>query len=180
MDKKQKVFGRFICMMDLAYCQFHVWKTLQNKAFNGVFSNYNYFWKQVSDALLNSSTVGLTKLVEKQSKLDQEVISIFFLLEFGIENAAVVIEKLRKLRNKIIMHNDVKTILEADNFFKELSLNYGDIEDLFDEIIKVLDRIKQNFSNSTDFSNRYSEMKVKCEKDTINLIDKLTPGIELD
>ena len=49
-----------------------------------------------------------------------------------------------------------------------------------DEIIKVLDRIKQNFSNSTDFSNRYSEMKVKCEKDTINLIDKLTPGIELD
>lgn len=180
MIKEQKIFDEFIKNLDLAFMQFYVWKSLRNQAFNTVYSKDRLFWVSIEDSLLNSFSVGLAKLVEKKGRPDRDVLSIFYLIEKSeFKNSDETIEKMQKLRNKFLVHNDIATCLNVETFLSDLGLKFKDMEKLFNEIIDVLEKIKHKFGDSTDLRNRYKEIEKGCAKDTISIMDQLIPGIEL-
>lgn len=173
MTEGQKMFHAFIKNFDIAYCQYYVWKTLQNTEFIKTYKKNEYFWAHVMDALLFAYSAGLAKLTEKQNKWDDKVVSIFYLLEYELENSNDIIKKLKKLRNKVLFHHDLKTALNAKKFLSKLNLKYIDIENLFSELVKIIDKIAPNFSTSPNFQGRYEKMKKNCEKDTFDFVNQL-------
>jgi len=172
--EKIKTFNEFKIKFETAYCQYCMWKALQDKKFEEMKKENRYFWAYITDALLFAYSAGLAKLTEKQNKRDNEVLSIFYLLEYKLEDSNDTIEKLRKLRNKVLMHHDLKTALNIKKFVSKLGLRYLDIENLFNKLIKIMSEIAPDFDTNLNYPGRCEEMKKKCEKDLFNFIESKT------
>jgi len=58
-------------------------------------------------------------------------------------------------------------------------LKFGEIEELLDSLILVLDEVKVKFGNRTNFNQYYDEIRKKCERDVQGVIGKLVQEIKL-
>lgn len=78
------------------------------------------------------------------------------------------IERLRKRRNKVYVHNDSKFFCDFEKINKELPLFFADKETLIDFGIKSCDRLRDLFNTPYLI---YTHMTVGDEKDFSNVID---------
>ena len=167
--KRQKTFSIFLEDLNFAFSQFVIWKDLQNAEYNPIFEKNKYVWTTLIRSLFLGFSAKLAKLTEnfteKQNPRYGEVISIFYLLELVLEEYKETLEKIKRLRNKILMHNDLETLTNLNSFTKELDLKYGDIEDVFQKLISVLDQVKSNFNDSTDCKKYFSDLETSCRDD---------------
>jgi len=136
-QEKQKIFTIFLKKLDLAYSAFLIWRELQNPKYDKIFSKNKYFWLTAMASLFATSSVELAKLVERKNPKYDEAISIFYLLEIELYDYEETLKKIKKLRNKVLMHTSSKAFLNLDKFMKELNLKYGEIEELFNKLIEI-------------------------------------------
>lgn len=167
-------FSIFIKKLDFAFRQFVIWKNLQNERYNLIFKQNEYLWTTLMRSLLIGFSIELAKLTEKQNSRHEEVISIFYLLELEIEDHRETLEKIKKLRNKVLMHNDLKTLISLDVFMSELDLKYGDIENIFKKLIYILDQKKAVFHNATDCEKYFSDLETFCVDDLNKFMNSLS------
>lgn len=174
MEKnKQKEFKIFLKKIEFAYSNFCIWRALQNKKYNLVYDVNKYFWNNVIVSLNNSSITELSKLLEKPNNFcDNENLTIFYLLGEMVEFDITILNKLKKLRNKILGHNDKKTLLDGERFMKELNLTDNDVNCLFQKIIGVLDGIKDKFNNTIDCKRHFEIIKQSCEDEVKNFMSE--------
>lgn len=170
-NNKQKEFKVFLKKVEFAYSNYCIWRALQNKKYNSVYNANKYFWNNVIVSLNNSSIAELSKLLEKPNNFDdKENLTIFYLLGEMVEFSSVILNKLKKLRNKILGHNDKKTMLDGERFMKELNLTYDDVDCLFQKTIEILDDIKYKFNNRTDCKKHFEIIKQSCEDEVENFM----------
>lgn len=175
---KEKKFNIFLQKLVSAYKQFCIWRALQKEEYNRSFAQHPAFWSVVLDTLYLAFPAELAKLTERSDSRYPETISIYSLLtEFKLSSHEATIRKMKKLRDKILMHNDLKTLLDIKKFMNELSLTYGDIENLFSVLIELLDELKIHFQprNITHYKVSYfPEIQKLCEVDVNRLIEVLS------
>src|SRR3989344_7924704 len=104
--KQQKIFSIFLKNLDFAFSQFVLFKNLKNEQYNEVFRKNNYVWTTLVRSLFLGFSAELAKLTEKQNPKYGDVISVFQLLESELDGCNETLGKIKKLRNKVLMHND--------------------------------------------------------------------------
>lgn len=172
LDKK-KAFSLFIANTDLAYRQFCVWRKLQNKQYNPVYKRNGIFWDAVMKSLFMDSLSFLAKSFEKRNDKFDDVLSIYWLCGLEFSDCDKIVMKLKKLRNKLLMHSDFETAKNLEKFLKEISLKYEDIEQLFEKLKEVLEKTKKDFQNSTDFEQYFQELEKNAGKDVLGIMKLL-------
>lgn len=139
MRKKDKDLDILIDKVLLGYKQFCL-NTILHKE---VKTEHYHKFKDVWDRILVSLEIGfwleLAKIFEKPNKNFDETLSIYYLPNISFRGYKRKIEKIRKLRNKAISHNDLKTLRNFEKFLAKLGLKRKDAEQLFEKTIEVLD-----------------------------------------
>lgn len=142
MDR-EKLIQVFYNNLLLSYNNFLLWKNLQKIEYRIQIDKNIIFWNNVTKSLFLTSLSGLAKLYERNDKND-EVVSIYALFEHELSDLDIAIKKIRKLRNKILMHNDYKTAINIVSFMNDLNITYEEIEKMFERLINELTRFAPN------------------------------------
>jgi len=172
MDNK-KTFLEFVRALAFTYGQFCVWDEFNNrKTFP-----YNFwetsFSRVVYFSVVNDCLSNLAKLTEKQNaREDRKVLSIFHLIEIGLlSDYLKTIEKLSKIRNKILAHKDLKIASATNKFLDEIGLTRKELDDLFMKIISFLDEEKTKYNIKVDYKEYFHGLE-RGYKDEIQSINK--------
>lgn len=174
-NDKKKVFTIFRMKLDHAYAQFCVWRTLNNQKYNLTFNMNKYYWTAVLDGLNNSFMSELAKLLEKPDNRFGDTISIFYLLKSKFGEYDELLEKIKRIRNKLLMHNDLIANKDIKVFTSDLGLKYSDIELLFNRLIELLDEVKQDFDahDITSYIDYFGEVEKKSVYGTEKLMSEV-------
>ena len=167
---ERKVINLFIANTDLAYRQFCVWRKLQDERYNPIYKKNGIFWDAVLKGLLVNTLSFLAKSFEKKNDRFDDVLSIYYLCDLKLADCDETVGKLKKLRNKVLMHNDIKKAMDLEKFFKEVGLKYEDIEYLFGKLRNVFDDYPQNI---TDFKSFFQQIRKNSEKDVFEIMELL-------
>jgi len=139
MRKKDKDLDILMGKVLLGYKQFHLNKILHEKVKTRYYHKFEEVWNRILVSLEIGFWSELTKIFEKPSKNFDRTLSIYDLPNISFKGYKRKIEKIRKLRNKIISHNDLKTLRNLQRFLAKLGLKRDDAEQLFEKTIEVLD-----------------------------------------
>jgi len=187
MDKKIDDFEHYIDKIrnDISniYNEFYIWKGLTKKEYYEIYIENEYFWGIVLVSLQLDWLLRIAKLFE-ESKEEQEVISIPFLLKFvvngdkkekinkEIDKQRPVLDNLWKWRCKILAHQDKIVADNLADFYKEYPIKGIEIENLLVSIKDILGLIK---SSALTHSETYSfkTFQEKSERDDEQIIKKL-------
>lgn len=163
MKKKDKDFNILIDKVLLGYKQFRLNTILHEE----VKTKYYHKFKDVWDRILVSLEMGfwleLTKIFEKPNKNFDEILSIYYLPNISFKGYKRKIEKIRKLRNKAISHNDLKTLRNFEKFLAKLGLKRKDAEQLFEKTIEVLDTFRRCYIKSD------KSLRLKFDKEKLHI-----------
>ena len=171
--KQNKDFDEFVGNLLLAYKQFCFSTRFSEKLKNHNFAPLDLFWFTTLLSLRKGYLSELSKLFEKQNGKFEDVLSIYYLLDYEFAEHSSTIEKLKKLRNKFLMHHDLKTIREFDKFMKELDLSPKNIQDLFIKTFEVVERIRVQYSISGELGPLFKGVEEKVEKEIDEILEKL-------
>lgn len=142
------------------YNAFFLYKSMYNSSsiYIDVFNSYKYFWQVVICSLQGYWLLEISKLFFKPKK-DQEVISLYSLLEFvpegekkeeireEINKNLPFVKNLRKWRHKLIAHHDKYVVFNTRDFCLECSISLKKVEELLKSMESILYMIK---SETTD------------------------------
>ena len=126
-----------------------------------IWKKHLFFWNVTLIGLEEAYLLGLSKFFDRPSELDQ-TISIYYFIDSGKKE---LVSKLKKTRNKMLVHDDKKTTLNKGTFLQELGLNKSDIISLFELAIELIDEIKGKFGIVTNIKQYFEHEKEKARKD---------------
>lgn len=163
VKKQHEDFDNFIGNLLFAYKQFCFSTLFSERLKDYKNNNMQLFWFTTLLSLRRGYLGELSKIFERQNGKFEDVLSIYYLLDYEFSEHSDTIEKLRKLRNKFLMHHDLKTSRELDLFMEELNLTPKNIQDLFIKTIEVLERLRIQFGVSGEILTLFKEVEVKIE-----------------
>ena len=172
MTNNKNLFLEFERELSSTYGQFCVWNEFNNR------DTFPYhFWKTsfsrvIYFSVANNCLSNLAKLTEKQNiREDRKVLSIFHLVEVGLfSECSKTIEKIGKIRNKILAHKYLKVALNPNKFLDEMGLTHKELENLFTKIINFLDEEKTKYDIKVHYKEYFNGL-VKGYKDEIQIIN---------
>ncbi|MDD5146078.1 MAG: hypothetical protein PHF44_04530 [Candidatus Pacebacteria bacterium] len=174
-ERKKKIFEEFIQRLETAYREFYTWKALRDalksdENIRFLITTDLQLFNTIIVSLAFSSTFELAKITETKNIIDEEgntSISIFYLMEYNLSDYDIreTVRKLRKFRNKVLGHIDLKTFLDLDNFLRELDLKYEEIEILFEKVVLTANSIRSIFFFQVDLIGYFQSVKISCEED---------------
>jgi hypothetical protein len=169
-----KEFKIYLESINLAFRQFcFLEKILENLSKPPLNEDY-FFWKVVQIGLLRSYLLELSKIFEKQDNQFDPVLSIYYLMDFEFKDYKDTLSKIKKLRNKFLVHTDLKTSLDIEQFIKKISLTPKEIDRLFKKTYEVAEKIIENQGLlKKGISSSYSELKISTSKEFEKLIVRL-------
>ncbi len=168
MDKKQQ-FLLFVKNFDYTYAEFCVWREMNKIIYGEVYNKYLYLWTAILNSLSISFFVGLTKSVENDK--NNSVLSIFYFLDKTYkfdDHEQNILDKIKKFRNKNLMHYDRSVFNNVNNFMKEVDLKYKDIELIFCKIINIIDCIKSQYGNIIDYNKYFKTIENNCKREVFH------------
>ena len=169
--KKDKDFDEFVGNLLFAYKQFCFSTRFSEKIKNR--NSLPLFWFTISLSLRRGYLSELSKLFEKQNGKFDDVLSIYYLLDYEFSDNLETIEKLKKLRNKFLMHHDIKTSRELDEFMKELDLSPKEIQNLFIKTFEVVERLRIQYNISGSTHILFQDVENQVEKEIDQILEKL-------
>jgi hypothetical protein len=138
MDK-QKEFEILVKGLALAHHHFSLNEIIHAEISGKLYEEHQFFWNTIQLGLEQSYLVGLAKFFERPKELD-ETISVYYFFDFGHND---LINKLKKIRNKMVSHHD-KKITEV-SFLEELKMDREDIRKLFKIATEAVEKLKEDF-----------------------------------
>lgn len=167
MVDNKKIFLEFERELAFTYGQFCIWNEFNDRNIFPYSFWETSFSRVIYFSVINNCLSNLAKLTEKQnSKKDNEVLSVFYLIEFGqLSDCSKTIEKISKIRNKTLAHKDLKKSLDYIKFLDEVNLTISELEILFSKLITVLDHEKINYKTSVDYKKYFNELKTDYKKE---------------
>ncbi len=136
---KQKEFQILVKSLALAHHHFSLNEIIHQEVKGGLYQKYKFLWDVIQLGLEQSYLLGLAKFFERPKELD-ETISIYYFYDFGYND---LINKLKKVRNKMISHHD-KKVTEL-SFLKGLKMNKEDVRLLFKLATEAVENLKKDF-----------------------------------
>ena len=156
-----------------AYKQFCIAKEISLAGHNEVFKRNVLLWNTIRLSLTRGYLAELAKIFEKNR--EDNILSIYYLLDFQFKENKHTIDKLRTIRNKFLMHNDIQTRNALDNFMKRLGLKpIDDIEALFKRTVEVLVGLRKEYGLSGDIQTLFREAETGARGDIKNLIERMS------
>lgn len=123
---KRKAFRIFIEDFSEAYQEFCLNKIIHKEVKSEKVGGRNYYkefyllWVRILRGLNKSYLLGLTRLFDKYGLRGMDTtISIYFFLDHKFTNDYEVLEKLKRLRDKMLVHSDFKTMIAWEKFLGE-------------------------------------------------------------
>jgi hypothetical protein len=167
MSKKNKAFTIFINDLSKAYREFCLNRIMHKEVDSKLYHKFKTTWDTILVGLEKSYFLGLARLFDKYKlRGKEENISIYFFLDYSFIKHDKTIRKLEKLRNKMLVHSDLETMLNLENFLKNLNFKQdrSDIESLFNTTIETADLIKRNFGLRQDLKRHFKKEKESVQK----------------
>jgi len=174
MTSHEKNFDYLVGQVTLAYKQFLLFKELRKPSNRKLLNSHGYFFKVILPTLSISFLSNLSKILEAPHGFD-ETVSIFTITKQRFVDQEEIISKIKKLRNKVLAHNDMKTLQDLDKFMRELQLKNENIEDLFIQIIDYLNEQRVHFGLSGEFAyfkDQLPEYAKRSVDDLLKVIPK--------
>lgn len=173
-------FDKLYNMLSNTHLEFYVWKGLQQKEYEDIYGKNKYFWNTVLSSSQNAWLMNIARLYEESRFSHKgQVISIQALLPHcpnkenvkkveEILESRPVIENLKILRNKQLAHNDAEYLLDSKKIHPNLSIKYGDIEDLLEKSKEILHLMHPDGDGFL-----FKPLEESSEEDSKLLIEKL-------
>ncbi|OGY40353.1 MAG: hypothetical protein A2570_03705 [Candidatus Brennerbacteria bacterium RIFOXYD1_FULL_41_16] len=136
---KQKEFEIMVKSLALAHYHFALNEAIHEKVGGKLYTDYKVLWDAIQLGLEQSYLLGLAKFFERPKELD-ETISVYYFFDFGHDE---LLNRLRRIRNKIIVHHDRK--VAQPSFLEELKISRDDIKLLFQLSIETVEKLKTDF-----------------------------------
>jgi len=175
---KNKEFRIFIDRLKFAYRQFLLFNELQNRRNNETWKMNDIFWEAILASISLGHLSELAKMFEKQNPRFDDVFSIHYFTDYDFANHGETIEKLIILGKKYLKHYDVETYKNLEIFFKDLKLTTMDIENLFDKMIDVTEKIRTDYGIDYEIKPNFLRQKEFITNTILNLENTLNKGVE--
>ncbi len=134
-----------------SYSTFYVWKSLQKEEYNEFYKINNGFWSAVIPALQHEWFMGLARVFEDSAySKKNKIISVHSLIqehpnkqraeaaqEFLDKNQKVI-KNISRIRDHRHAHNNAKFLVNPEEFENIFSIQYSEIEHMFDFSGKLL------------------------------------------
>ena len=137
--QKQKEFEILVTGLALAHKHFSLHQIIAQELKNKNHEKDKFLWDVIQLGLEQSYLTGLARFFERPKDLD-ETISIYYFFDFGHNE---IINKLKKIRNKMISHHDKN--LSKSSFLEELRLDNEDVKLLFKIATESVEKLKKDF-----------------------------------
>ncbi|OGZ23847.1 MAG: hypothetical protein A3A08_01670 [Candidatus Nealsonbacteria bacterium RIFCSPLOWO2_01_FULL_41_9] len=166
--KKDKDFDILVDKILFGYEQFCLNKILHEKVTHPYYSSFKGVWDRILISLEIGFWLELAKTFEKPNENFNKTLSIYYLPNICFKGYIRKIDKIRKLRNKAISHNDLRTLRNWQKFLAKLGLKRDDAEKIFERTIEVLDKfcttyIDSNKSLKLRFDTIKSDIQISTE-----------------
>jgi len=169
--KNDKDFDILVGKILFGYEQFCLNKFLHDKVKNPYYKNYQVVWDKILVSLEVGFWLELAKTFEKPNENFSKTLSIYYLPNICFKGYIRKLEKIRKLRNKAIGHNDLKTLRNWEKFLTKLGLKIDDAEKIFERTIEVLDKFcKTYISSSENLKSRFDKAKLDIQNSVESFI----------
>jgi hypothetical protein len=175
-------FEKLYKLFSEAYLNFFVWKGLQDKMFEEVFSENSGFWNSVLFSLESCWLTQLAKIYESSSySKKSEVISVYALLphQKDLERASLVtnildrngevIQNIQRLRDNQLAHNNAKHLQKPSVILSKFPIKYADVEGLLSATGEIL----SNLHPATGHGYAYAMLAGDAENDGRRVVKKL-------
>ncbi|MEK7505706.1 MAG: hypothetical protein AAB597_02320 [Patescibacteria group bacterium] len=136
---KQKEFEILVKSLALAHHHSSLNQIIHEEIGGKLYEDHKVFWDVVQLGLEQSYLLGLAKFFERPKELD-ETISVYYFFDFGHND---LINRLKKIRNKMISHHDKK--VTESSFLKELRISPDDVKLLFRLATEAVEKLKADF-----------------------------------
>lgn len=136
---KQKEFEILVRSLALAHHHFSLNQIIHKEISGKLYEDHKMFWNVVQLGLEQSYLLGLAKFFERPKELD-ETISVYYFFDFGHND---LINRLKKIRNKMISHHDKK--VTQSSFLEELRISPDDVKLLFSLATEAVEKLKADF-----------------------------------
>lgn len=138
MDK-QREFEVLVKGLALAHHHFSLNELIHEELRTEAYNKHKFFWNTIQLGLEQSYLVGLARFFERPKELD-DTISVYYFFDFGHND---LLNKLKKMRNKMISHHDKK--LAEDSFLSQLQMDIEDVRKLFTLATETIEKLKADF-----------------------------------
>lgn len=156
LDKDySKKLNKLFNLISEAHLNFYTWKSLQDEAFEPIFSEDPYFWNAVLFSLEYSWLSDIAKIYENSTySKKSKVISVYALWPNQIDptksakikkiltSNGSTIKSIQLLRHNQLAHNNVDYLLHPKILLRKFPIKYGDAEKLLlisGELLSLLD-----------------------------------------
>lgn len=136
---KQNEFEILVKGLALAHHHFSLNQIIHQEIKGKSYKDHKIFWDVVQLGLEQSYLLGLAKFFERPRDLN-ETISVYYFFDFGHNK---LLNKLKKIRNKMISHHDKK--ITESSFLKELRMSPDDVKLLFKLATEAIEKLKADF-----------------------------------
>lgn len=136
---KQKEFEILVKSLALAHHHFSLNQIIHEEIGGKLYADHKFFWNTIQLGLEQSYLLGLAKFFERPKELD-ETISVYYFFDFGHND---LINKLKKIRNKMISHHDKK--VTNPSFLEDLKMTPEDVKILFNLATEAVEKLKADF-----------------------------------
>jgi hypothetical protein len=178
MKRKKNKFnyeGEFEKLFELlmeARVIFYVWKGLQDKKYEKIWSKNNIFWNAVTVSLWRTWNQCLANVYENS---EYDIISIPVLarkqedlskkqeIEKILKDDKRLLNLISVIRKNVLAHNNVDFKFKYKKIFKNLNLKYKDFEELFDKTEKLLHLLNPDNSKNHWYVLEGLDEKAKSE-----------------
>ncbi len=121
--QENKDFDIFVGNLLSSYREFSYWYFITESFRNNEDVKNKTFWLTTRTSFLKSCMSGLAKTFEKQNGRFPDVLSIYYLLDIQFAGFEDTLNKLKDVRDKILMHSEVETLRDIDFFYEKNRTN---------------------------------------------------------
>lgn len=154
-DKELKDFQNFVDGLKIAYRGFCLCEILHTKIETELYGNINYrdIWDAILRSLEENYKRWVVNILEQPPKF----------LKFD-NNYQKTIDKCYEWRKKYFGHYDKKFLLNQKGFLLKNYLQYEEMDDLFNKIIKITEEYNRKFNLSFDIKDIKRSIMDKSDK----------------
>lgn len=178
-DEKSKAFKEFVAYLGEAYIYFHVNQLMHEKLLSNdtKYTQFQTYWALLLRSTQSIYLIRLAGILKPSDKRNE--LTIYSFLDYKsnkFDKHKDLLDDLKKLRNKYLVHLDSGVVCNLSDFLAKLDVKREKYGPLFVSLIKEVFSIAADYGCSkNDLGTVFSSMPKQAGKEFQNLYRSLKP-----
>lgn len=168
---KNKEFKILVGNLLFTYREYCLNRVAHQKIDTELYQKFLPTWNTILLGLEEAYLLGLAKFFDKNQKYKPASIYYFLSDQYKFVGHQRIINKIKKLRDRLLAHYDAKTMRKIGSFLKKVHIQPDKINLLFNKAIETVDSYRLGFELDNNLKERFAQEKQRIENEFVKLLE---------